>query len=77
VLLSGSFFGTLACPAYEPSVANLFQAIPLGLLGGVAGLSFFAVLRGMQRAMQPLKSHLICAGCSVASDWVSPGPCCR
>ena len=63
VLLSGTFFGTLYVfrPTNRPS-RNLFAAIPLGLLGGVAGLSFFAVLRGMQRAMQPLKSHVIWRG---------------
>jgi H+/Cl- antiporter ClcA len=61
--LSGHFFGTLyVFPEYQPDLSHLFAAIPLGLLGGVVGVSFFAVLRGMQRAMQPLKTHLIWRG---------------
>ena len=61
--LSGHFFGTLyVFPEYQPHVSHLFAAIPLGLLGGVVGISFFAVLRGMQRAMQPLKPHVIWRG---------------
>ena len=61
--LTGHFFGRLyVFPEYEPALAHLFAAIPLGLLGGVVGVSFFVVLRGMQRAMQPLKSHVIWRG---------------
>jgi H+/Cl- antiporter ClcA len=61
--LTGHFFGRLyVFPEYEPALAHLFAAIPLGLLGGVVGVSFFVVLRGMQRVMQPLKSHVIWRG---------------
>ncbi len=61
--LSGHFFGTLyVFPEYQPDLSHLLAAIPLGLLGGVVGVSFFVVLRGMQRAMQPLKTHLILRG---------------
>jgi H+/Cl- antiporter ClcA len=61
--LTGHFFGRLyVFPEYEPALSHLFAAIPLGLLGGVVGVSFFVVLRGMQRAMQPLKSHVIWRG---------------
>jgi H+/Cl- antiporter ClcA len=63
VALSGHFFGTLyVFPDYEPALWHLFAAIPLGLLGGIVGVSFFAVLRAMQRAMQPLKAHVIWRG---------------
>jgi H+/Cl- antiporter ClcA len=61
--LTGHFFGTLyVFPEYTPHVSHLFAAIPLGLLGGVVGVSFFAVLRGMQRVMQPLKPHVVWRG---------------
>jgi H+/Cl- antiporter ClcA len=61
--LSGHFFGTLyVFPEYEPALWHLFAAIPMGVLGGVVGVLFFTVLRGMQRAMQPLKAHLVWRG---------------
>jgi len=61
--LSGHFFGTLyVFPDYEPALWHLFAAVPLGLLGGVVGIGFFAVLRGMQRAMQPMKAHVVWRG---------------
>jgi H+/Cl- antiporter ClcA len=61
--LTGHFFGTLyVFPEYQPDLSHLFAAIPLGLLGGVVGVLFFVVLRGMQRAMQPLKPHVIWRG---------------
>jgi H+/Cl- antiporter ClcA len=61
--LTGHFFGRLyVFPEYQPDLAHLLAAIPLGLLGGIVGVSFFVVLRGMQRAMQPLKTHLILRG---------------
>jgi H+/Cl- antiporter ClcA len=61
--LSGHFFGTLyVFPDYEPALWHLFAAIPMGLLGGVVGVLFFTVLRGMQRAMEPMKAHVVWRG---------------
>jgi chloride channel protein, CIC family len=61
--LSGHFFGTLyVFPDYEPALWHLFAAIPMGLLGGVVGVLFFTVLRGMQRALEPMKAHVVWRG---------------
>ena len=63
VALSGAFFGTLyAFPEYLPSLRHLFQAIPLGLIGGAVGVLFFIVLRRLQGLMQPLKNRLVLRG---------------
>lgn len=63
VALSGSFFGTLyVFPAYVPKLADLLFAVPLGLVGGLVGVIFFVVLRGLQKVMLPLKAHLVVRG---------------
>lgn len=63
VALSGSFFGTLyVFRLYVPQLIDLLLAVPLGLIGGVVGVIFFIVLRGLQKLMLPLKSHLVVRG---------------
>ncbi|HSN78343.1 MAG TPA: chloride channel protein [Anaerolineae bacterium] len=63
VLLSGSFFETLyQFPAYTPQLADLLYAVPLGLIGGVAGLLFMLSLKRLQRLFQPMKQHVVLRG---------------
>ncbi len=63
VLLSGTFFGTLyAFPAYRPSLIDLLLAVPLGLLGALAGAIFMIALKALRKLMQPLNRHLIVRG---------------
>jgi H+/Cl- antiporter ClcA len=63
VMLSGSFFGALyVFPLYVPRLIDLLLAVPLGLVGGSAGVIFFVVLRGLQKVMLPLKKHLVLRG---------------
>jgi H+/Cl- antiporter ClcA len=63
VLLSGSFFGTLyAFPAYQPRPIDLLLAVPLGLLGALAGAIFMIGLKALRKIMLPLNRHLIVRG---------------
>jgi len=63
VLLSGSFFGALyAFPDYQPRFADLLLAVPLGLLGALAGAIFMIAFKQLRQIMQPLKTHLIVRG---------------
>ena len=63
VLLSGSFFETLyQFPAYTPQLVDLLYAVPLGLIGGVAGLLFMLSLKRLQRLFQPMKQHVVLRG---------------
>ena len=63
VLLSGSYFGSLyVFPAYEPRITDLLLAVPLGLLGALAGALFIVLFKQLRKYMQPLKSHLILRG---------------
>jgi H+/Cl- antiporter ClcA len=63
VLLSKGFFETLyKFPAYTPRLADLFYAVPLGLIGGAVGLAFMLSLRRMQRLFQPMKTHVVLRG---------------
>ena len=63
VLLSGTFFETLyKFPTYAPRLADLFYAVPLGLIGGVIGLLFMLSLRRLQGFFQPMKTHVVLRG---------------
>ncbi len=45
-----------------PRLADLFYAVPLGLIGGVVGLLFMLSLRGLQRLFQPMKDRVVLRG---------------
>ena len=63
VVLSGSYFGSLyVFPAYEPRITDLLLAVPLGLLGALAGALFIVLFKQLRKLMLPLKSHLILRG---------------
>ncbi len=63
VALSGQFFARLyAFPDYLPTLKDLFLAVPLGLIGSLAGFLFVLVFRWLARIMEPLKRHLILRG---------------
>ena len=63
VLLSGTFFETLyQFPAYSPRLADLFYAVPLGLIGGAVGLLFMLSLKRLQGLLQPMKAHVVLRG---------------
>jgi len=63
VLLSGSFFGTLyPFPDYQPQLEDLLLAVPLGLLGALAGALFIIGFDQLSQLMRPLKTHLIVRG---------------
>jgi H+/Cl- antiporter ClcA len=63
VILTGSFFGTLyAFPEYQPRLVDLLLAVPLGLLGALAGGLFIILFKLLRRIMHPLKTHLIVRG---------------
>jgi H+/Cl- antiporter ClcA len=61
--LAGRFFETLyAFPDYVPRLLDLLVAVPFALLGGLAGVVFMLLLRGMQKLMQPMKAHVVWRG---------------
>jgi len=63
VALTGSFFDTLyTFPAYTPQLFDLLLAVPLSLVGGVAGLLFTYMFGWLRKLMQPLKEHLVLRG---------------
>ena len=63
VLLSGAFFQTLyKFPVYSPRLVDLTYAVPLGLIGGIVGLSFMLSLRRLQGLFQPMKGHVVLRG---------------
>jgi H+/Cl- antiporter ClcA len=63
VMLSGSFFGTLyTFPDYSPRFTDLFLAVPLGLIGALAGAIFIVVFKQLRKLMRPLSTHLIVRG---------------
>ena len=63
VMMSGSFFGTLyAFPNYQPRFTDLLLAVPLGLIGALAGAIFIVVFKQLRKIMQPLNKHLIVRG---------------
>jgi H+/Cl- antiporter ClcA len=63
VFLTGSFFGKLyTFPLYTPRLIDLLLAVPLALIGGLAGVLFMFALRRLQSLMQPLKGRLVLRG---------------
>jgi H+/Cl- antiporter ClcA len=63
VLLSGHFFETLyQFPNYTPRLADLFYAVPLGLIGGAVGLLFMLSLKRLQQLFLPMKQHMVLRG---------------
>lgn len=63
VALSGSFFDALyTFPDYTPQLRDLLVAVPLSLIGGLAGLLFWLVFRWLRRFMQPMNQHLVLRG---------------
>jgi H+/Cl- antiporter ClcA len=60
VILSGSFFGVLyQFPDYQPQLRDLLFAIPLGLIGALAGAIFIVCFDLLSKLMRPLNKHLI------------------
>ena len=63
VMLSGSYFGTLyAFSDYHPRFTDLLLAVPLGLIGALAGAIFIVVFKQLRKMVQPLNRHLIVRG---------------
>ena len=63
VALAGGFFETLyAFPAYKPILKDLLLAVPFSLVGGIAGVLFTLVFKGLRKLMQPMKSHVVWRG---------------
>ncbi len=63
VTLAGSFFSTLyTFPDYAPRMKDLLMAVPLGLVGSLAGLLFALMFKNLRKLMQPLKNHLVLRG---------------
>jgi H+/Cl- antiporter ClcA len=63
VWLAGGFFQTLyAFPDYTPRLLDLLVAVPFALLGGLAGVVFMLLLRGLRKLVQPMKSHVVWRG---------------
>ena len=50
VVLTGSFFGTLyAFPEYQPRMVDLLLAVPLGLIGALAGGLFIVLFKRLRQ----------------------------
>ncbi len=63
VLLTGGFFGVLyRFPDYQPLLRDLLWAVPLGLLGALAGAIFIVGFDYLVKLMRPLKKHLVIRG---------------
>jgi H+/Cl- antiporter ClcA len=63
VLLSGVFFETLyKFPEYTPKLAHIIYAVPLGLIGAVAGIVFMVFLQSLQKFFQRMKGHVVLRG---------------
>ncbi|RPJ51989.1 MAG: chloride channel protein [Chloroflexi bacterium] len=61
--LTGSFFSQLySFPAYIPRLEDLLIAVPLAVIGGLAGLVFTLVFKALRKLMQPLNNHLVLRG---------------
>lgn len=61
--LTNQFFGALyTFPAYHPTVTDLLLAVPLGLVGALAGVIFMLTFQRLRRLMAPLHRHLILRG---------------
>ncbi len=63
LVLTNQFFGALyTFPAYHPRITDLLLAVPLGLVGALAGVVFMLTFRWLRRLMAPLQRHLILRG---------------
>jgi H+/Cl- antiporter ClcA len=63
VVLTGEYFGSLyTFPDYTPRVVDLFLAVPLALVGALAGAIFILALAAFRRIMLPLKQHVVLRG---------------
>jgi H+/Cl- antiporter ClcA len=63
VALSGSFFARLyAFPDYTPRLVDLLWAVPLSLVGSLAGLLFTQVFKWLRMLLAPLKKRLVLRG---------------
>ena len=75
--LTGQFFGALyTFPTYHARVTDLLLAVPLGLVGALAGVIFMLTFQWLRRLMAPLQHHLILrgviggAGMGLAGAWM-------
>jgi H+/Cl- antiporter ClcA len=63
VLLSGSFFGVMyRFPDYRPQLLDLLLAVPLGLIGAIAGAIFIVGFRYLSKLMERFKKHVVMRG---------------
>jgi len=63
VLLSGSFFRVMyQFPDYTPQLLHLLLAVPLGLIGALAGAIFIIGFDYLSKMIEPLNKHLILRG---------------
>ena len=63
VLLSGSFFRVMYQFAdYKPQLLHLLLAVPLGLIGALAGAIFIIAFDYLRKLMQPLNKYLVLRG---------------
>lgn len=62
-LLAGRFFGPLfSFPDYTPNLRDLLMAVPLSLVGGLAGIIFMLMLKRLQAVMEKFKNQLVLRG---------------
>lgn len=63
VLLSGSFFRVMyQFPDYKPQLLHRLLAVPLGLVGALAGAILMMGFDYLRKVMQPLNKHLVLRG---------------
>lgn len=63
VMLTGTFFGRLySFPDYQPVLKDLLLAVPLGLIGALAGAIFILAVAWLRKVMRPLQHRLILRG---------------
>ena len=63
VLLTGQFFARLyKFPTYSPAIIDLLWAIPLSMIGAIAGLVFMFLLTSLEKVMVRFKKRLILRG---------------
>lgn len=63
VLLNGSFFEVMyKFQDYTPRLLDLLLAVPLGLIGGLAGAIFIAGFDYLSVLIEPLNKHLVLRG---------------
>lgn len=63
VALAGGFVETLySFPDYSPRLIDLLWAVPFSLVGGLAGVLFTLLFRGLRQLMQPLRGRLVLRG---------------